>query len=119
MPNSVETKIDRPGRDNLAAEARELWNQPKTGQARIRLAESQVDAINKIFMALTIYTPASSTEPIGEIVGEIKEFLFSELGAALHTAERAAVKRSQTLARRRAIREAEAKHRTTTHSKEN
>ncbi|MFB4294833.1 hypothetical protein ACBI99_44890 [Nonomuraea sp. ATR24] len=114
-PRIWTEEIDRPGRDGLAAEARELWNVSPTGQTRIALAESQVDAIMRILTAFTVYSPVAITsdEPIALLITEVKESLCAELGRARTVAALAAEKRAGTVAHRRRIREAEAARRTT------
>jgi hypothetical protein len=71
--------INRTRRDELAAEARELWAKPDQDDATISISRSKLHALTALLRGYN-HTETYGLEPLGEMVNKVTSELCQELG---------------------------------------
>ncbi|GAA4933853.1 hypothetical protein GCM10023334_041810 [Nonomuraea thailandensis] len=90
MTEEQMTAWARALRDEQAAEASRLWERPASGQPSAWLAESEVEALVRIVLALTVYAPQiEPDEPIALLTQRVEAQLAERVAQARGRAERA------------------------------
>ncbi|NJP93947.1 hypothetical protein HCN51_31685 [Nonomuraea sp. FMUSA5-5] len=87
MTEEELTAWARARRDEQAAEALLLWERPAQGQPKVWLAESEVEALVCVGLALTVYSQeVDPDEPIAALVKQVEARLAERAGRARHRA---------------------------------